>query len=78
MTKAAIALAGKYPTEDDIVGFKKLPFEQQLAQVPELYDFSGYMVAFTCLLAGCYVVAPHEVVNVPGALAMQLGIKEYG
>lgn len=76
--KAAVAIATKYPTEDGIIKFKKTPFEEQLKLVPEVYDFSGHMLAFACLLAGCYVVAPNEVVNVPGSLAQMLGIKEYG
>jgi len=78
VTKAAASIAAKYGSEDAIVQFKKLKYEDQLKAVPELFDFSGHMVAFACLLAGCYVVAPHEVINVPGSLAPMIGMKEYG
>jgi hypothetical protein len=78
VTKAAVSIAAKFPNEDEIIRFKKMDFDTQLDLVPEIYDFSGHMVGFACLLAGCFVVAPHEVVNVPGALAPMLGVKEYG
>ena len=78
ISRAAVAIAKKYPTENDLVVFKKTPYEQQLAAVPELFDFSNHMVGFSILLAGLYVVAPDEVVKLPGALAPTLGEKEYG